>query len=164
MNPALVETDLVVVVTAAGSKPHSTAGQTACRAGAKRKSGSAFSLLETTASQGWHLAVALERTLARRVPLIGVSLVLNHPEVSGALRGYPVQPETLSYAAAGSRDSPLRYHLLGAAGRSARRAILRSVPTERTVAAAFGGPPSVAHAEALLRAVELRRTELGGHL
>jgi hypothetical protein len=40
------------------------------------------------------------------------------------------------------------------------RTILGSVSTERTVAAAFGGPPSVAHAEALLRAVELRRTEL----
>jgi hypothetical protein len=43
---------------------------------------------------------------------------------------------------------------------AARRMILGSVSTERTVAAAFGGPPSVAHAEALLRAVELRRTEL----
>ena len=29
----------------------------------------------------------------RRVPLIGVSLVLNHPETSGALRGYPYDPD-----------------------------------------------------------------------
>ena len=33
-----------------------------------------------------------------------------------------------------------------------------------TAAAAFAGPPSVAHAEALLRAVELRRAELDGPL
>jgi hypothetical protein len=99
--------------------------------------------------------VALERTLARHVPLIGVSLVLNHPEVSGMLRGYPYEPEALERIA----RSPLRY-VFSALPDPARQRVLRSVPSERTVAAVFGGPPSVAHAEALLRAVELRRTEL----
>src|SRR5205823_780165 len=45
-----------------------------------------------------------------------------------------------------------------------RAHMLRSLPLERTAAAAFGGPPSVAHAEALLRGVELRGAELEGRL
>jgi hypothetical protein len=156
VNRALVETDLVVVVTAAESVLHGGPGALLGAAGgdAQRAAG-AYSLLETAGSQGWHLGVALERTLARQLPVIGVSLVLNHPEISGALRGYPYDPEALERIA----RSPLRY-LFGALPDAARRRILRSIPTERTVAAAFAGPPSVAHAEALLRAVELRRTEL----
>ena len=156
VNPAIVETDLVVVVTAAESVLHGGPAALLGAAGADAlRAAGAYSLLETTASQGWHLAVALERTLAQRVPLIGVSLVLNHPEVSGALRGYPYDPDALERVA----RSPLR-HVFSAMPDGVRRTILRSVPTESTAAAAFGGPPSVAHAEALLRAVELRRTEL----
>jgi hypothetical protein len=34
--------------------------------------------------------------------------------------------------------------------------VLRSLPLERSVAATFAGPPSVAHTEAMLRGVELR--------
>jgi len=156
VNRALVETDLVVVVTAAESVLHGGPGALLGAAGgdAQRAAG-ANSLLETAGSQGWHLGVALERTLVRQLPVIGVSLVLNHPEISGALRGYPYDPEALERIA----RSPLRY-LFGAVPDAARRRILSSIPTERTVAAAFAGPPSVAHAEALLRAVELRRTEL----
>jgi hypothetical protein len=41
---------------------------------------------------------------------------------------------------------------------------MRSFRRELTVAAAFAGPPSVAHAEALLRAVEARSTQLDGRL
>jgi hypothetical protein len=99
------------------------------------------------------------RALGRRVPVIGVSLVLNHPEISGALRGYPYEPEALERIA----RSPLRYGF-AALPDVARRRFLRSMSTERTVAAAFAGPPSVAHAEALLRTVELRRVELSAPL
>ena len=156
VNPALVETDLVVVVTAAESVIHGGPSALLGAAGADvLRAAGAYSLLETTASQGWHLAVALERALAHRVPAIGVSLVLNHPEVSGTLRGYPYEPEASERIA----RSPLRYVFSALPG-PARRGILRSIPAERTVAAVFGGPPSSAHAEALLRAVELRRTEL----
>jgi hypothetical protein len=42
--------------------------------------------------------------------------------------------------------------------------VLRSLPSELTAAAAFAGPPSVAHAEALLRGVELRSAELDAPL
>jgi hypothetical protein len=156
VNPALVETDLVVTVTAAESVLHGGPAALLGAAGADAlRAAGAYSLLETAASQGWHLAVALERTLARHVPVIGVSLVLNHPEVSGMLRGYPYEPEALERIA----RSPLRY-VFSSLPDAARRRVLRSVPSERTVAAVFGGPPSLAHAEALLRAVELRRTEL----
>ncbi|MEN3341037.1 MAG: lactate racemase [Actinomycetota bacterium] len=156
VNRALAESDLVVAVTAAESVLHGGPAAFLAAAGADTlRAGGAYSLLETMASQGWHLALALERSLARRVPLVGVSLVLNHPVISGALRGYPYEPEALERIA----RSPLR-HLFSALPDAARRAVLRSIGTARTVAAAFAGPPSVAHAEALLRAVELRRAEL----
>lgn len=156
VNPALVETDLVVVVTAAETVLHGGPAALLAAAGADaQRAAGAYSLLETTASQGWHLALALERTLARRVPLIGVSLVLNHPDVSAALRGYPYDAGALERIA----RSPLR-HAYSLMPDLARRNVLRSISTELTAAAAFAGPPSVAHTEALLRAIELRRAEL----
>ena len=156
VNRALVETDLVIVVSAAESVLHGGPAALLAASGADAlRAAGAYSLLETTASQGWHLAVSLERALARQVPLLGVSLVLNHPETSGALRGYPYDPAALERIA----GSPLR-HLYGALPEVLRRDVLRSLRTEVTVAAAFGGPPSIAHAEALLRAVQLRRAEL----
>jgi hypothetical protein len=45
-----------------------------------------------------------------------------------------------------------------------RASVLRSLPLERSAAAAYAGPPSVAHTEALLRGVELRGTTLDGPL
>ena len=41
-----------------------------------------------------------------------------------------------------------------------RLRVLRSLPTSLTAAAAFAGPPSVAHAEALVRATDLRSVDL----
>jgi hypothetical protein len=46
----------------------------------------------------------------------------------------------------------------------ARDRIIRSVRREISVAAAYGGPPSVAHAEALLRGVQARSAALDGQL
>ena len=150
VNPALVDTDLVIVISAAESVLHGGPATLLGAAGAdaQRASG-AYSLLETAASQGWHLAVALERALAARVPLLGVSLVLNHPDITESL-------ERIG-------GSPLR-HLVGLLPDLARRRLLRAIPVEISVAAVFAGPPSVAHAEALLRAVELRRAELDAPL
>src|SRR5256884_2269920 len=156
VNRALVETDLVIVVSAAESVLHGGPAALLAASGADTlRAAGAYSLLETPASQGWPLAVSLERALARQVPLLGVSLVLNHPETSGALRGYPYDPAALERIA----SSPLR-HLYSALPEMLRRDVLRSLRTDVTVAAAFGGPPSIAHAEALLRAVQLRRAEL----
>ncbi|HEX6701200.1 MAG TPA: lactate racemase domain-containing protein [Gaiellaceae bacterium] len=160
VHPALAETDCVVVVSAAETMLH---GGPATLLGAcdpeTLRAADAYSLLETAASGGWRLGLALERALANRVPVVGASLVLNHVRVSGALRGYPYEPEALDRIA----RSPLRF-LFGALPAVARSRIMRSIPLELTAAAAFGGPPSVAHAEALLRGVELRAASLSGQL
>jgi hypothetical protein len=160
VNRALVETELVIVVTAAETVLNGGPASLLGSAGADAlRAAGAYSLLEASASQGWHLGVALERALARRLPLVGVSLVLNHPHTSGALRGYPYDPDALDRVT----RSPLR-HVFAALPDGARREILQSLQTELTVAAAYAGPPSVAHTEALLRAVELRRAELDAPL
>jgi hypothetical protein len=156
INRALVETDLVIVVSAAESVLHGgPAALLAAAGGDALRAAGAYSLLETTASQGWHLALAVERALSQRVPLLGVSLTLNHPEISGALRGYPYEPE------AGDRiaGSPLRY-VYAALPEALRGDVLRSLRADITVAAAFAGLPSVAHAEALLRGVALRGADV----
>ena len=96
--------------------------------------------------------VALERALARRVPLIGASLTLDLPRLSGALRGYPYEPAAVD-ADRRARGSHARS---GSCRRRCACAILASLSLELTASAAFAGPPSVAHAEALVRSVETR--------
>lgn len=154
--PELVDTDLVVVVSAAETVLHGGPATLLAAAGAEaQRQATADSLLETSGSRGWQLATRLERSLATEVPLLGVSLVLNHPQVSGLLRGYPYEAD------AGERiaQSPMRFGFT-AAPDGVRRRLLRSLLAERTAAAVLAGPPSVAHAEALLRAIELRRATL----
>ncbi len=152
----LVETDLVVVVSAAETVLHGgPATLLAAADAATQRRATADSLLETGGSAGWQSATHVERALAARVPLFGVSLVLNHPHLTGLLRGYPYEPEAADRIA----RSPLRFGFT-AAPEPLRRRMLRSLSGSRTVAAVLAGPPSVAHAEALLRAIELRRTSL----
>jgi hypothetical protein len=156
VNRCLVETDIVVVVTAAETVLHGgpaallgAAGRQALRAAG------AYSLLETSASQGWQLGVAIERELTRRLPVIGASLALNHPRLTGAVRGYPYDEEALERIAA----SPLR-RPFGLLPSWIRDRVIRSLGRELSAAAAFGGPPSVSHAEALLRGVDARSARL----
>jgi hypothetical protein len=152
----LVETDLVVVVSAAETVLHGGPAALVAAADAEtQRQATAESLLETSGSTGWRLGTELEQALTARVPVLGVSLVLNHPHVSGLLHGYPYEPE----AAARIAGSPLRFAFAVAPG-PLRRRLLRSLPAVRTAAAVLAGPPSVAHAEALLRAIELRRATL----
>jgi hypothetical protein len=151
-HPALVRTDVVVVVTAAETVLHGGPAAFVGAAGTEvLRAAGADSLLETSASQGWRLGLELERALARRVPVIGVSLVLNNPRFGGTLGGYPYEQQALDRVV----RSPFR-PFFGALPEQIRASVLRSVPLERTVAATFAGPPSVAHTEALLRGVELR--------
>jgi Lactate racemase N-terminal domain len=160
VHPALVDTDVVVIVTAAETVLHGGPSALVGLSGRETlRSAGTWSLLETTASQGWQTALALERALVNRVPLIGASLVLNHARPGGAARGYPYETAALERIA----SSPLRY-LFGALPGALRAKVLRSLPLERTAAAAFAGPPSVAHAEALLRGVELRGVTLDAEL
>src|SRR3954452_7037132 len=157
VNPALVDTDLVVVVSAAETVLHGGPAALLAAAGADaNRAAGAYSLLETTASQGWHLALTLERALAGRVPLLGVSLVLNHPELSGALRGYPYDVDASERIA----RSPLRFAYAALPETVRRSFVLQSLHADYSVVTAIAGPPSVAHAEALLRAVELRRATI----
>jgi hypothetical protein len=156
VSRALAETELVVVVTAAETVVHGGPAALLAATGAELQRRTAGgSLLVTAGSPAWERARAVERALARRVPLIGVSLVLNHPQLSGWARGYPYEPESWERIA----RSPFRpaFSTLPA---GVRQQVLRALPVDVSAAGAFGGPPSVAHAEALLRAVELRRADL----
>ena len=160
VNPALVHTDLVVVVTAAETVLHGGPAALVGAAGREvLRAAGAYSLLETSASQGWRLALELERALLRRVPVIGASLVLNHPRLGGTLGGYPYETQALERVV----RSPFR-HLFRMLPGGLRAYVLRSLPLERSVAAAYAGPPSVAHTEALLRGVELRVVTLDREL
>jgi len=160
VNRALVDTDLVVVVTAAETVLHGGPAALVGAAGREvLRAAGAYSLLETSASQGWRLGLELERALLRRVPVIGASIVLNHPRLGGTLGGYPYEQQALDRIV----RSPFR-HLFRMLPGGLRAYVLRSLPLERTVAAAYAGPPSVAHTEALLRGVELRGITLDRQL
>src|SRR5919198_211300 len=160
VNRALIETDLVLVVTAAETVLHGGPATLLAAGGREAlRAASASSLLETSGSFGWQLAIAFERALAARVPVLGASLALNHPRLPEALWGYPYEEESPSRIA----RSPLA-RLFRVLPAPVRMRALRSINLELTASAAFAGPPSVAHAEALLRAIELRSAELGGQL
>ena len=156
VNPALVETDLVVPVTAAETVLHG--GPAALLSASGRESlraAGALSLLETSASQGWRLAIELERMVAARVPLIGVSVALNLPQVAGIFAGYPHDDEAMA------RLLRSRVRLLfQVAPARVRQRLLERLPRELTAAAVFAGPPSVAHTEALLRGTVFKGAEL----
>jgi hypothetical protein len=160
VNRALIETDLVVLLTAAESVLHGGRAALLAAGGpeALREAGGQ-SLLEASAARGWDLALVLERALGARVRLLGISLVLDHPRLGGALRGFPHEQSAVERAV----RSPLRTGFR-ALPDVVRRRILQSFPVELKAAAAYAGPPSVAHAEALLRAVELRSVPLQGKL
>ncbi len=152
----LVETDLVVVVSAAETVLHGGPATLLAAADAEtQRRATAESLLETRGAEGWRLATLVEQALAAHVPLFAVSLVLNHPQLTGPLRGYPYEPEAADRIA----RSPLRL-AFRVAPEPVRRRALRSLSAARTTSTVLAGPPSVAHAEALLRAIELRRTSL----
>jgi len=158
INAAIVEAALVVVVSSAETvlQGGPAALVSACDAETIRGSATADSLLQAAGSRAWQLALGVERAVTAHGPLHGVSLVLDHPRLAGRFRGYPHDERSFDHVA----RSPLRrlYSLLPA---SLRRGLLRDL--QRTIAAtdAFAGTPSVAHAEALLRTVELRGVPLG---
>ena len=96
-----------MTVTAAESVLHGGPAALLGAAGADAlRAAGAFSLLETSASQGWQLAVALERALARRVPL---DRRLARPQPAADRRercaAIPYEPEALERIA----RSPFRH-------------------------------------------------------
>src|SRR5438094_6850040 len=90
VHPALVRTDVVVVVTAAETVLHGGPAAFVGAAGTEvLRAAGAYSLLETSASQGWRLGLELERALMRHVPVIRASLGLHHPRFGRTLGGSP---------------------------------------------------------------------------
>ncbi|MBD0329800.1 MAG: DUF2088 domain-containing protein [Thermoleophilia bacterium] len=160
VHRALVDADLVVAVTAAETVLHGgPAALLAAADAASQRASAAESLLEAGSAPGWRRAVALERALARRTPLLGVSLALNHPRFAGVAYGYPYDEAALERIAA----SPAR-RLYGLLPAPLRARVLHALRAETTASAVFAGPPSVAHAEALLRAIDGRSAPLAAPL
>jgi hypothetical protein len=156
VHPTLAEADVVVPVTAAETVLNGGAGALLAASDPEAlRAANAYSLLETSGSGGWRLALGLERALARRVALLGVSLTLNTPALGGVLHGYPHDPEAVRRIA----NFPLG-GLFGLLPGPVRRGVLRRLPSELSASAVFAGPPSVAHAEALLRGVDSKATNL----
>jgi lactate racemase-like protein len=150
VHRALVETDAVVVVTAAETVLHGgPAALLAASSVDTQRGPAAESLLETHLAPGWELALAVERAISARVPLIGASLTLDLPRLAGTLRGYPYEQDAVERVA---RSRLARAFSLVPAPLRART--LSALPFELTASAAFAGPPSVAHAEALVRSVD----------
>ena len=154
---ALVETDAVVVVSAAETIVHGGPGAllAACDAPAIRSVAAATSLLQASGTPEWRLALAVESGLASKVALTSVSLVLDHPRLGGVLRDYPHDETSLERV----RRSPLRRGL-SALPSGIRRAVLDAQSRPIATSAVYAGRPSAAHAEALLRGVELRGVRL----
>jgi hypothetical protein len=156
VNRALVETDLVLPVTAAETVVDGGPGAFLNATGPESlRAAASPSLLEAGGSQGWKLALEVERRLQERVAVTGVSLVLNLPRIAGPFAGYPYDAEAV--------DKMLRsrvrwlFHLAPA---RVRQRVLDGLPRELTAAAAYGGTPSVAHTEALLRGTVFRGATL----
>jgi hypothetical protein len=153
---SLVETDAVVVVTAAETVLHGGPAALLAAGGPEAlRAANAESLVQPTGSSGWRLAVALERALANRVPVIGLSLALDRLRVAEAAYGYPYDPASLERIV----RSPFTRMFRVLPG-PVRMRLIRSLPVGLGASAAYAGPPSVAHAEALLRAVEFRSARL----
>jgi hypothetical protein len=121
-----------------------------------RRAAAANSLLEAAGGPEWELALGLEEGIGQRTALLGVSLVLDLPRLTGRYRGYPHDADAITYVA----HSPFRM-LFSLLPRPLRHDILTRQGRRLSATAAFAGPPSVAHAEALLRGVALRGTRLG---
>ncbi len=159
IHPALVETDLALVVGAAETILHGGPGTlvAACDAGGVRRAAGADSLLEAARTPEWDMALHVQAALGARVALTGVSLVLDLPRLTGAFRGYPDDAGAVERLV----RSPVRaaFSLLpGALRRELQLLFHQGRRLDAT--AAFAGPPSVAHTEALLRGIALRGTRL----
>jgi hypothetical protein len=157
IHPALLQTDVALVVGAAETVLHGGPGTlvAACDSATVRAAAAAESLVEAAGAPEWEQALRIERAVGAHVPLLGVSLVLDLPRLTGTFSGYPSDLEAIRHVV----RSPFRMLFARLPG-FLRRDILERLTRRLAVTAAFGGAPSVAHAEALLRGVELRGLRL----
>ncbi len=159
ISPALVEADAVVVVSAAETILHGGPASllAACDASTVRATAGARSLVEASGAPEWRTALSVESALGERVPLVAVSLALDHPRLTGLYRDYPHEASSLDHV----RRSPFRFGFSVLPG-GLRRAVLDSQRRQLATTAVYAGPPSVAHAEALLRSIERRGARMAG--
>ena len=157
IHPHVLDAELVVVVSSAETILAGGPGAlvAACDAASIRATAGLRSLVQASGEPAWRFALDVEQSVAERVAVLGVSLVLDHPRLTGSFRLYPHDPQSLDHVV----RSPFRrlYSLLPAA---ARRSVLGDLGRTLSATAVFAGRPSVAHAEALVRAVELRGIRL----
>jgi hypothetical protein len=160
VNRALVETDLVLTVTAAETVVDGGPGALLGAAGPETlRAAVSPSLLEASGSRGWTLALEVERRLQARVALTGVSLALNLTRIAGPFTGYPHDADAVERML-----RPRFRTLFQLAPAPVRQRLLDRLPRELTAAAAYGGTPSVAHTEALLRGTVFKGGNLDGPL
>ncbi|WP_411277409.1 lactate racemase domain-containing protein [Gaiella sp.] len=161
VHRALTEADLVVCVTAAETSERggTCALLSCCGARSIASAEPAPSLLAPSNSPAGELAAAIATALGRRASVIGVSLVLDHPHLTGSHRSYPSSPRGLASLA----RSPLR-RVLNVLPGPLREHTLQRLGREVASTGVLAGPPAVAHAEALLRGISLRGAQLQGQL
>jgi len=160
VNRALVETDLVLPVTAAETVVDGGPGALLGASGPESlRAATSASLLEASGSQGWKLALELERRLQERVALTGVSLALNLTRIAGPFSGYPHDEAAVDRLL---RSRFRRLYQLAPA--PVRQRVLDGLPRELTAAAVYAGTPSVAHSEALLRGLVFKGATLDAPL
>ena len=157
IHPALLETDLIVCLTAAETSERGGACALLSACGADRIASTppGQSLLAPSLSPTGILAGKVGAALARRVPVTSVSLVLDHPRLSGPYRGYP----SSAAAVTALRRSPVR-RIVNLLPGIARDHVLQGLGRSLAVATVLAGPPAVSHAEALLRGISLRGAPL----
>ena len=161
IQPSLLDADLVVCVTAAETSERGGACTLlgACAAEDIASVGPAPSLLAPSLSPTGVLAGRVAAALARHAAVTGVSIVLDHPRLTGRYRGYPSSSRALTAIA----HSPLR-RLTNALPGAIRNVALQQLGRDLTAVAVLAGPPAVSHAEALLRGVSLRGIPLAEQL
>jgi len=157
VNPLLLEADVIVCLTAAETSERGGACTLldACAADAIASPAPAQSLLAPSLSPTGTLAGKVAAALARRTAVTSVSLVLDHPRLTGPYHGYPASGSAVTAL----RRSPVR-RIVNALPGAVRDHVLQQLARSVTAATVLAGPPAVSHAEALLRGISLRGIRL----
>ena len=156
VNPLLLETDLVLCVTAAETVLHGGPGALlgACGPEALRAGDGVLAARDRRRAR----LGARRRTRAAAVRARPADRRVARPQPDAARRPLPRLPLRGRRRSRHLARSPLRrFSLLPS---SVRRRLLQDLARELTAVAAFAGPPSVAHAEALLRGIAHRAVPL----
>jgi hypothetical protein len=161
VHEALFDTDMILSVTAAETSERGGASVLldACAAADIARPPPAPSLLAPSLSPTGILAGKVAAALAERSAVTGVSIVLDHPRLTGRFRAYPSSPAGIESLA----RSRVR-RVVNALPGTVRNHVLHGMARELKAVAILAGPPAVSHAEALLRGISLRGIRLDAPL